>query len=87
MSNKVLTPKCIKCGSGTLNGEHRKTTLETRNRLSSQSIKEIHYVICLECKNTHGTVIRVWRRYGKPDLAYFSKERNDGVKIPDGVVT
>ncbi len=86
MPDKVLIPKCIKCDSKTLTADSRTTTVQIDNRLPPPFIQEVSYRICHRCINKCGTIVRIWKRPGEPDIAYFSKDRSVGVPLKEAVL-
>jgi hypothetical protein len=79
-SKKVLKPTCLRCENDTLAGESYHATVQIENGKYT-STQDMGYTLCQKCKNEYGTILRIWRRSGKEDVAYFSKDRHLGVKI------
>lgn len=85
MPDKVPPPTCIRCGNNTLTGKSRSTTMQIEDSGSSRT-ENVTYVICHKCIDAHGTIVRIWRRPGEKDVAYFLKDERQGVELEPGTI-
>jgi hypothetical protein len=74
------------CHQGILFPEEREVILQTTQENDMDIESVVSYKLCSECINTFGPVIRIWRRPGKKDMAYFSKNRHDGIELAEGTI-
>ncbi|MDQ5901642.1 MAG: hypothetical protein QG580_357 [Patescibacteria group bacterium] len=81
MPEKVLTPTCIKCELGTLMGHTKTATLQTSLPKGKEEEHEVSYTICNGCLSQHGAVVRFWKNEDGETLAYFQKDREEGVPV------
>ncbi len=85
--NKVLIKTtCVRCHGWVRVPKARQTTLQTTYEDGVETEKQISYILCTECENKFGPIVRVWRRPEKADLAYFSKDRHDGFVLKEEAI-
>lgn len=61
-------------------GNTRKVILQT-SRKNGEEEREVSYIICNDCISEYGVVVRFWKKEDGEVLAYFQKEREEGVKV------
>jgi len=86
MSKFIIPTTCIRCNQGILFPKEQKVTLQTTREDGVETEKQVDYNLCSECNNTFGSIIRIWRRPKKKDIAYFFNNRHEGIELAEGAI-